>query len=369
VLSQRALNRALLERQMLLDRREMPADEALDRLVGLQAQVPSNPYVGLWSRLERFQSDELSEMIVRRSAVRSPLMRTTIHLVTDHDCLTLAPLLLSVLERTLRSTVYGKGTAGLNRDELLSAGRMLLEEQPRTMAELGPLLRARWPDRDATHLAYTIHYLLPLVQVPPRGVWGASHQATWTTVENWLGRPLDPEPSVDGVVLRYLAAFGPATSADIRTWCGLAGLREVIERLRPELRTFRDEPGRELFDLPDAPLPAPETPAPPRFLPEYDNLLLSHADRSRIVSEDDRKRLATANGVGPGTFLVDGFVRGTWKIERRGDAATLLIDPLMPGERPLSSEDRAGLEDEGARLLEFVEPEAAGYDVRFVAGG
>jgi hypothetical protein len=361
VLSRRALNRALLARQMLLRRREMPAERAIEHLVGMQAQVPLNPYFGLWTRLEGFQPDELARMITDRSAVRSPLLRTTIHLVTARDCLTLSPLLQPVLERTLKSTAFGKGTTGVDSVALLAAGRAALEETPRTLTELGRLLHDRWPDRDPTHLAYTIHYRLPLVQVPPRGVWGASKQATWTTVETWLGRPLDPTPSLDEVVLRYLAAFGPASAADVRTWSGLAGLREVVERLRPGLRAFRDDQGRELFDLPDAPRPDPDTPAPPRFLPEYDNLFLSHADRSRIVADEDRQRLATANGVGPGTFLADGFIRGTWRIVSSKSTATLRIDPL----HPLSSQDRDALTEEGVRLLEFA-ASSQEHDIQFV---
>ena len=367
VLDPRALNRALLARQMLLERQTLPAAAAVEQLVGMQAQVPSNPYVGLWSRLTGFRTDELSEMIVERAAVRTGLMRGTLHLVTARDCLKLSPVMLDVHLRMLRSTSFGRGTSDMDRQALLAAARELLEAEPRRMAELGPLLQERWPDRTARDLANAIRFLVPLVQVPPRGVWGASHQPTWTSVEHWLGAPLDPEPSVDAIVLRYLAAFGPATSSDVRAWSGLAGLREVIARLRPQLAPFRDERGRELLDLPDAPRPHPDTPAPPRFLPEYDNALLSHADRSRIVSEEDRLKLATPNSVGPGSFLVDGFVRGTWTVAREGDSATLLLDPLEPDARPLSDAQRVALEEEGADLLDLLAAEAGNRDVRFVA--
>jgi hypothetical protein len=362
VLSTRALNRALLERQMLLRRQSMPAVEVIERLVGMQAQEPYDPYFALWTRLEGFQPDELSRLLIDRTAVRSPLLRTTIHLVTARDCLTLSPLLLPVLARVLKSTPFGKGTADVDADALMAAGRAILEEQPRTLKELGALLHERWPDYDPKNLAYVIHYRLPLVQIPPRGVWGATKQATWTTTESWLGRPLAPDPSVDEVVLRYLAAFGPASTSDVRTWSGLTGLREVMERLRPQLRTFRDERGRELFDLPDAPLPDPETAAPPRFLPEYDNLFLSHADRARLVAEDHRRQLATANGVGPGTFFIDGFVAGTWRIAATKTAATLRLKPLVP----LAPEDRNELIEEGARLLTFAHPSLA-HDVELAS--
>jgi hypothetical protein len=341
----------------------MPASDAIEHLVGMQAQEPNDPYVGLWSRLAGFDPDELSRLLVERRAVRTPVLRTTIHLLTARDSLTLCPLLLPVLARTLKNTAFGRGAAGMDIEALLTAGRALLEEKPRSVKELGTLLQGQWPDRKPADLAYNIHYLMALVQVPPRGVWGARHQATWTTVEAWLGQSLDSEPSVDEVVLRYLAAFGPASAADVRTWSGLTGLREVLDRLRPRLVTFRDARGRELFDLPDAPRPDPETPAPPRFLPVYDNVFLSHADRSRIVADEHRAWLMGGNGIGPATFLVDGFVRGTWRITSDKSTATLLLGPI----EPLSDRDRDALAEEGARLLAFAAADRQVLDVQFTA--
>lgn len=360
VLSQRALNRAVLARQMLLRRENLSATEAIERLVGMQAQVPNAPYVGLWSRLESFQPDELATLITERQAVRTSLMRTTLHLVSARDSLALRPLMEPMLKSRFSSSPFARNLTGMDTEAVLTAGRTLLEERPRTTAELGKLLNERWPDRDAVSLAHAVRYLVPLVQLPPRGIWGASGQATWTTLESWLARSLDEAPSLEEIVLRYLAAFGPATVMDIQAWCWLTKLREVVERLRPRLCTFRDEQGNELFDLPEAPRPDPETPAPPRFLPEFDNVLLSHADRTRIIADHHRAIIMESRML-IGSVLVDGFAAGTWKIQRERDSAILYIQPFGT----LSAPDRDALVEEGARLLEFVAPNAAIRDIRF----
>ena len=366
VLSQRALNRATLARQLLLQRTEMPAADAIEHLVGMQAQAPLAPYVGLWTRLEGFRTDDLAQLIAARRAVRASLMRRTVHLVTARDCLSLRTLMQPMLVSGFASSPFARNLMGVDMPALVEAGRALLEERPRTRVELSKLLSKQWPDRDAASLAYAVSYQVPLVQVPPRGIWGSitQGQATWTTMEAWLGRPLDPAPSPDDVVMRYLTAFGPATVMDIRTWSVLPGLRAVTERLRPCLRTFRDERGRELFDLPDAPRPDPETPAPVRFLPEYDNLLLSHADRTRFMSEEHKTPLFPGNGGALGYVLVDGEFRGTWKIVRqRGDRATLTVEPFTA----LSRQETDALAEEGARLLAFAATDAAARDIQFAA--
>jgi len=354
VLTQRALNRALLERQHLLRRRKASAIDEIEHLVAMQAQVPNSPYVGLWTRLEGFQPDELSDLISKRRAVRLGLLRNTIHLVTARDCLALRPPFQSLLERALKTSAFGRNLVGIEMSALIAQATVLMQEKPRTFSELGKLLQRRWPDRDATSLAYAIRYLVPIVQVPPRGIWGKSAQPTWTTTELWLGRPLEPKPSIDKLILRYLAAFGPATVADISAWSGLTALRNPVERLRPKLRIFEDERGRELFDLPDGPRPDPETPAPARFLPEFDNLLLGHDHRTRVIDHVYRHVIFI------GTLLVDGFVKGTWTIKRTREAATLTIEPL---ER-LTKADRTAVAEEGEQLLRFAAGDLLRHDVR-----
>lgn len=359
VLTRRALNRALLARQMLLRREEIPAVEAVGRLAGMQSQAPNPPYVGLWTRLEGFRHEELSQAVRDRTVVRMALMRSTIHLATASDALELRPLVAPVLERGFRSN-YGKRLEGLELVEVAAAGRALVEEEPRTFAELGTRLGERWPGRDPAALAQAVRTFVPLVQVPPRGLWGARGQATHTSAEAWLGRPLAAAPSAEEMVLRYLAAFGPATVKDAQAWSGISRLRDVFAVLRPRLRTFRDEDGNELFDLPGAPRPDPATPAPARFLPEWDNVLLSHAVRTRILADEHRPRVFTVNGIILGTVLVDGFVAGTWKIARERGTATLHVEPFAP----LSGPDRAAVEEEGAGLLAFAAADAHAHAVQ-----
>jgi len=350
VLTPRALNRALLARQMLLEPATIEPATAVSDLVGMQAQAPLAPYVGLWSRLVDFDPGQLARGLVERRLVRASLMRSTIHLVTGDDARGIRPLVDPVLGRGFRSSPFARDLEGLDLAELLAVGRDIIERRPSTRATLGARLAERWPGRPADSLVYAITYLVPCVQVPPRGVWGRTGPPAWTTMDAWLGRSPVRDPSIDDLVVRYLGAFGPATVMDVQAWSGLTGLRSVVERLRPGLETFRDERDRELFDLGNAPRPEPDVPAPPRFLPEYDNVLLGHADRSRIIPPGRRIPLPPGNGATRGTFLLDGMFAGEWRIRRDVSRATMTISPF----EPIAAATRAALEDEASRLLAFV---------------
>jgi hypothetical protein len=363
VLGQRALNRALLARQLLLRRHALAPLAAIDHLVGLQAQAPNAPYVGLFARLAPFDADEVSRHVAERRLARTHAMRFTIHLLGAADCHALRPLLAPSLERRFATSPWARAVAGVDTEAVVAAGAELLAERPYTRAELGPLLAERFPPYDGLALAYTAIALHPTVQTPPRGIWRAGAPAAWTSMAAWLGEPAAPACSADDLVLRYLAAFGPATAADVRTWSGLTQLRAVIDRLRPQLEAFRDERGRERFDLPDAPRPDPETPAPPRFLPEYDNVLLSHDDRAHVLEPGRAIPLLPGDGGTRGTVLVDGFYRADWRLEREGDVATLHVEPFAR----LSRAEAEDVEEEGLRLLAFIADGVGRARVRIAA--
>jgi hypothetical protein len=356
------LNRATLARQHLLERSDMTPVAMVEHLVGLQAQVPLDPYAGLWSRIEGFRPESLADLLLRRAVVRIVVMRGTIHLLTADDCLLLRPLMQPVLDAELaRHRDFGRPLREIDLAPALAFAASALAERPLTGPELRATLAERYGDDAAPALAYACRCLLPVVQVPPRGVWGQTSQVTLATVDAWLRRPLADRPSLDDVVLRYFGAFGPATVADVTSWCRLTGMRDVVERLRPTLRAFRDEDGRELFDLPDAPRPGADVPAPIRFLPEYDNVLLSHADRTRIVPERRRDALRRVGGVGFGSVLRDGLVCGVWRVrwDRANGAATLEVSLAeRPAQRAVAS-----IAAEGRRFLRFAAADATTAEV------
>ncbi|SFC39112.1 winged helix DNA-binding domain-containing protein [Streptomyces aidingensis] len=365
VLTLRELNRALLARQLLLRRSELTAAQAVRHLVALQTQVPHNHYTALFSRLAGFDPEDFSRRFAAREFVRIALLRNTIHTVTADDCVALRPLFRPIMERPMPGT-FARHLGGVDQAAVAARARELAEQQPRTWQELGTALLPQWPHSDARALGMVARQRLPMVQTPPRGLWRQGGLPRHTTAEHWLGRPLAAPPGLgpDALVLRYFAAFGPASVKDLQLWCGLTRLRPVVERNRDRLVAFRDESGTELFDLPDAPRPSAGTPAPVRFLPEFDNIFLGHADRSRIISPAARNRTWKGNQAFP-VLLVDGFVRGIWRLESERNRATLTAtvfgDPLTAGQR-------ADAGREAARLLAFHAPGAAVHDQRWRRG-
>jgi Winged helix DNA-binding domain len=363
VITRRELNRALLARQLLLRRVEWPVGETVEHVLGLQAQAPMPPYYGLWSRLEGFDPYELGRMLADREVVRLTLMRATVHLVTVRDALLLRPLVQQVVERN-HNGAFGRRMGGAAPAQLAAAVRELLVDEPLTARELGRRLVERGIGDDVEAIGNAARVYVPLVQVPPRGVWGVGGQAKYVTLESWVGRELETEPSIDEVVLRYLGSFGPASVMDVQAWCGLTRLKAVLERLRPQLVTFRDEDGKELFDLPDAPRPEADLPAPVRFLGEYDNALLGHADRRRIIPDGLSWTAMLADGRFASNLLVDGVLRSTWRIDRDGKRrATLVVRPFWK----LSRAEREEISAEAARMIDFAAADADDRDVRFEA--
>ena len=328
VLTLQELNRATLARQMLLERESLSVPEAVERLVGLQAQVPNPPYIGLWTRLRDFRRDDLTKLMERREIVRAVMMRSTLHLVTAEDHQRFRPTIQPALARAL-GAFFGKRAKELDVEKLVEAVRPFVEEEPRTTGELRGLLSEIEPEADPEAMAYTVRTYLPLVQVPPAGTWGSGSRAAYTTAESWLGEN-KRTGDLRELLFRYLAAFGPATVMDFQAWSGMTGLKKAVEEFKGELRVFRDKEDKELLDLPNAPLPSPETPAPVRFVPEYDNLILSHSDRRRVIADEHRRKVFLSAARVRATILVNGFVRGAWKIEKSKGTAKLLIEPFEP---------------------------------------
>ncbi|OON72215.1 winged helix DNA-binding domain-containing protein [Streptomyces tsukubensis] len=365
VLSARDLNRATLARQYLLQRTTTPVRDAVAHLCGVQAQAPQEPFTGLWSRLHAFAPGLLDQALTERHVVRTHLMRRTVHLVADNDVLAWRARHDTMLRQRVITT-YRSELAGVDPDELAAAGRAVMaDRQPRTMSELVQAVRDRWPGPPRRVLGeLLVAALIPMAQLPPRGLWQNTAGVRNLPLATWLGRDIDPLPGGAGdsangdsatnkgddpvgqqLVRRYLAAYGPAATADIRAWSGLTGLPAAVKAIRDELVTFRDERGRTLLDLPDAPRPSPDTPAPVRFLPAFDNAILGYQDRSRII-DDAHLGLSVA---GRRAVLVDGRVAATWTTDER----RLSVTPLRP--RPFSPAEADAVREEGHELAAFLD--------------
>lgn len=347
-LTNRALNRATSARQHLLERTTDSVGDVVARLVGLQAQETHSWYIGLWDRIADFDPLRVNELMESRGLVRIVVMRSTIHLVTADDALGLRPLVDPVIEKGTKGN-WGRHLNHLDWDEVADMSRTLFVDGALTFAEIGRRLQEHWPNVDAAALAHIPRTRLALVQVPPRGMWSHSGAARHMPIETWLDRPRGGM-SLDGMVLRYLAAFGPASVRDVQTWCGLTRLREVFDRLRPELLTFNNEDGVELFDIPDAPRPDPDVVAPVRLLYRFENCLLSYADRSRFIPVEHSTTLNWANALAGGTFTVDGFTAGLWRVAADRNGAKIILTPASK----LAKRLRSQVEAEAVALLQFL---------------
>jgi hypothetical protein len=349
---------------MLIERRPASVALVLERLFGLQAQEASPPFVGLWTRVEGFRRDDLTGPLRDRAVIRATLLRGTLHLVAADDYLAFRATFQPMFDAALKSILRDR-TSGLDGDAVVEAGRRLFSEGPRTFTRLRDALNDLFPGGDDRAMGYTVRMRVPLVSTPDEGSkWGFAADPEFVDAATWLGRSPVSESRHEDLILRYLAAFGPAAAVDVQAWSGLGGAREILNGLRPRLATFRDERKRELFDLPDAPRPPADTPAPVRFLPGFDNAILGHHDRSRIIADEHRPRVTTKNLQVLPTFLVDGFVAGTWKVSGAGAKARLTLSPFAP----LKAAVKAELTKEAKELMRFVEPDASKPTIEFAAG-
>jgi hypothetical protein len=359
------LNRATLARQMLLERAPLTAVAAIERLAGMQAQEPKHPFVGLWTRVEGFDREELLRALRRREVVRATLMRSTLHLMSAADYSALRLALQPSTSVALRA--LGARSQGLDLDAVLPAARELLRGGALPFDEIRARLQESFPAVDDRALGYAVRTLLPIVMVPSEtDRWGFARVADFAPADEWLDEPLaDADADAEALVTRYLGAFGPAAAKDVQAWSGVGAMRTVLDRMRDRLEVFADERGRELFDLPDAPRPDANVHAPTRLLPEFDNLVLAHDDRTRVVADEHRPHVTTKNLRVRATFLVDGIVRGTWAVAARRNVATLTLEPFDA----LSGQSVRELEQEGEALLRFVEPDAKGWEVTLADPG
>ncbi|WP_328330657.1 winged helix DNA-binding domain-containing protein [Kribbella sp. NBC_00382] len=354
-LSPRAINRATLARQLLLERSDLSVVQAVERLAGMQGQEPKHPYVGLWSRIDGFTDADLTAAVEARDVVRATLYRGTLHLVSADDYLHFRTTLSPVLEAGLK--LLGDRAKGLEPDKVAAAARQLLAVEPLTFTEVRDALQAKFPDVNDRALGFCTRMLVPLVIAPSETRWGWTANAKFTPAEQWIGKKLGRKAVPQELVVRYLEAFGPATSADFQTWSGLPRGKQLFDSM--DLEVLTDSNGKTLYDVPAAPRPSEDFEVPVRFLPEFDNLLLAHAKRQRIIADEHRPAVFTKNLRIKSTYLVDGFVAGLWTAEKKRGVATLTLTPFGKTLKKTATE----LEREGTALLRFLEPDAKTYEV------
>ncbi len=340
LLTDRQLNRATLARQWMLERSDVAIPDAVAFLLGLQAQTSAGPYQALWNRLAGFRHEDLTALIVDKSMLRATTMRTTLHLHTAADMRSMRPVMQAVLDRTWTST-FRKRFADADHSAVHLVGIELLNEAPMTSGNLGKRLAETWPQSEPLALAQLLHCRETLIQIPPTRIWGHGGAPLLSRIENWTGQGLDMPIALPDLVRRYLAAYGPASVMDMQSWSGLTKLAPAFEALRGELVEFTGEDGRILYDIPDGLRPDPDTPAPVRFMPEYDNVWLGFADRYRIQPELARNRMVLVNGY-IAAYTVDGFIAGNWTLKRNKNDIAITILPF----RTLTKAETADVEAE-----------------------
>lgn len=348
--SLRRLNRTLLRRQLLDRRADLSPGAAVGRLLAVQAQEPNWVHAALWSRLAGFERADLEAAVAGRTLVRGPLLRGTQHLVATADYPWLRPTIAPVLDRLVRSPYYARETAGLDPDEIVAAAGEVLDADPVRRRDLAAALTSRWPGRRGAVLAAAVEALTPVVHDPATsafGSWWSRRNIAVVDAAAWLGRPMT-EPDVQELVRRYLAAFGPAGVMDVQAFTGLTRLRPVVAGMADELRVLRGPDGAELYDLPGAGLADEDEPVPVRYLAAFDNAVLGHRDRTRILPEAHRTTVMPGYSMVHATVLVDGFVAATWTIED-GTIAVHPLEALPDVDEVLA---------EGARLAAFLDLDA-----------
>jgi hypothetical protein len=359
MLSLRQLNRATLQRQLLLERHDMNVVETTERLMGIQAQVNNPPYIGLWTRLNAFDKETLSQAMRDRQIVRAPLLRSTLHLFSADDYMRFRSTIQPALTKGYNS-FFGTRQANIPLQQVLETAEKAMKTQVLTTSKLKELLFTIAPNADSDALAYATRTFLALVQVPPSGFWGTGVNYEYTLAEDYLGKPMLPEDLL-GLFKRYLRAFGPASIKDFQFWVGITKLQDMLKGIKDQFTVYKDEKGTELFDLPDLQIPEGDTPAPIRFMPEYDNLVIGHDSRVRVLADEHYKRVFLSAARVRSMILVDGFVAGAWKIDKTKGQIVLSIEPFVM----LDNSTQETLEVEGQRLMKFVEPNGKSYSVIF----
>lgn len=360
VLTIRALNRATLARQMLLERSDRGIADSAAFLGGLQAQQSNDPYVGLWSRLDAFRHEDLTALIVGKTLLRATTMRGTLHLHTAGDLVGFRALVQPFLSAQWKSN-FLRRFGSEDKAKVLKAGIRLLDKGPMTAGALNKALKEKFASAEPIALSSLLQLHETLIQIPPTRIWGTGSAPILSRIPNWLDEVPAPVLTREELVRRYLRAFGPASVNDMAIWCRLTRLGDAFNAIRDELTEFEDENGRVLYDYPDAPRPDEDVPAPIRFLPLYDNVYLGYDKRQRMLNEETAHVVSMFEQFKP-AVLIDGTISAGWSISVKKDAAELEVELY----RKMTRRQRSELEAEGKRFAKFMAEEAKSWSVALI---